>query len=620
MAIIDIIIAGGGGGNAGSRDSGDGGGLIGADGSESATGGTQSAGGSGETVDCVSGDGSKGQGGAGCSSGSFGGGGGGGGYYGGGGGSSDSNNAFGGAGGSSYTETSATNVIHTQGENTGNGEVLIYDTSDNLLKTFSYQGSEEEWTIPSGHTSIKIIARGAEGGETEWGSSGTRGRGGKVEATYPIGSGVKLYVRVGQYVGESPSGGYGGGGVGGVDNYSGGGGGGGTFIATEVETVTVTASAATSITSTTADANGEITATGGEDATERGFVYDTVSRLEPTDSYTLVDTESFETSLGDWVNDAGNVSDWLRNSGGTASNNTGPSSASAGTYYIYVETSSAASYTSGDTDIIEYTLSGTVGGYVEFDYHQYGDDQGTLYLEAYDGSTWNVIWSSTGEQGNQWNSVAQASTEFISSTKIRFRNVAAGSFNGDIALDNIKVYEGDPTPYTSVENETGTFGIGTYTLGLTGLTETTTYYVRAYAKNSAGYSYSSSEVSFATPTASAFNIADATFSKSIATQDADPQGMAWNGDGSKMYEIGRSSVKIYEYDVSTPYDIDTAVFSQSVSTQDSGPTGMAWNGDGSKLYEIGSVSDKIYEYDVTPTPTATITGASTITGISTITF
>ena len=99
-----------------------------------------------------------------------------------------------------------------------------------------------------------------------------------------------------------------------------------------------------------------------------------------------------------------------------------------------------------------------------------------------------------------------------------------------------------------------------------------------------------------------FNIADATFSKSIAIQDRNPTGMAWNGDGSKLYEIGQVSDKIYEYDVSTAYDIDTAVFSKSIATQESGIKGMAWNGDGSKLYEIGTGSSKIYEYDVTPPP------------------
>ena len=47
-----------------------------------------------------------------------------------------------------------------------------------------------------------------------------------------------------------------------------------------------------------------------------------------------------------------------------------------------------------------------------------------------------------------------------------------------------------------------------------------------------------------------------------------------------------------------------ATFSKSIATQDNGPSGITWNNDGSKMYEIGYNSDKIYEYDVTPTPPA----------------
>jgi len=87
---------------------------------------------------------------------------------------------------------------------------------------------------------------------------------------------------------------------------------------------------------------------------------------------------------------------------------------------------------------------------------------------------------------------------------------------------------------------------------------------------------------------------------SISTQDSDPHGMAWNDDGSKLYEVGFNSLKIYEYTVSTPFDINTASHSSgdSISTQDSFPTGIAWNNDGTRLYEVGLNSLKIYEYTV----------------------
>ncbi|MFW6110371.1 MAG: hypothetical protein ACOC6Q_03045, partial [Patescibacteria group bacterium] len=163
--------------------------------------------------------------------------------------------------------------------------------------------------------------------------------------------------------------------------------------------------------------------------------------------------ESFESDFGDWENDPDNTSDWRRNSGGTDSSNTGPSSAQDGDYYIYVETSSGYSYSSGDTDIIEYSLScGEGSGNIDFYFHQYGSEQGTLYLEGYDGS-WNNLWSSTGDQGNQWNNKDQSFSDY---TKLRFRNVAAGGWGGDIALDNITVTytcNSAPSSPTSLETE-----------------------------------------------------------------------------------------------------------------------------------------------------------------------
>jgi DNA-binding beta-propeller fold protein YncE len=106
-----------------------------------------------------------------------------------------------------------------------------------------------------------------------------------------------------------------------------------------------------------------------------------------------------------------------------------------------------------------------------------------------------------------------------------------------------------------------------------------------------------------------YDIDTATFSKSIASQGSYPTGITWNNDGSKLYEGGLASAKIYESDVSTPYDIATATFSQSINTQDSVPRAITWNNDGSKMYEIGYGSDKIYEYDVTPAQPPTVTAS-----------
>jgi hypothetical protein len=124
-----VIIAGGGGGGGvncfnATNPGGDGGNTTGANGwqcsaqtSYVGTGGSQTAGGT--SLGALGTSGSLGQGGNGNSS-SYGGGGGGG-YYGGGGGSYG-----GGGGGSSYTSpTIVTNVVHSQGYQTGNGSVTF---------------------------------------------------------------------------------------------------------------------------------------------------------------------------------------------------------------------------------------------------------------------------------------------------------------------------------------------------------------------------------------------------------------------------------------------------------------------------------------------------------------
>ncbi len=269
----------------------------------------------------------------------------------------------------------------------------------------------------------------------------------------------------------------------------------------------VTTQAASSVEDTTATGNGNITSVGKEDCTKRGFVYGTTSITvgaeKTAESLSLEDSESFESNLGDWSNDANNVSDWIRDSGGTPSWNTGPSSAQSGSYYIYVETSSGDSYSDGDTDIIEYDIGSSKDGYVDFYYHQYGDDQGTLSLEGYDGSSWSEIWSSSGNQGNQWNHVEQASTEFTSYSKLRFKNIAAGGWQGDVALDLIKVYTGTLAEYYDIDDydekveDTGTYSTGAFTKSLSSLSSYTTYYIRAIAYNSEGYGWGD-EVSFTT--------------------------------------------------------------------------------------------------------------------------
>ncbi|MDR9381821.1 MAG: hypothetical protein RI560_09160 [Natronomonas sp.] len=64
------------------------------------------------------------------------------------------------------------------------------------------------------------------------------------------------------------------------------------------------------------------------------------------------------------------------------------------------------------------------------------------------------------------------------------------------------------------------------------------------------------------------------------------------------YEVGFGFDRIYQYTVSTPFDIASASFSTDIATQDSDPTGIAWNDDGSRLYEVHDSSGRIYQITV----------------------
>jgi SpoU rRNA methylase family enzyme len=89
-----------------------------------------------------------------------------------------------------------------------------------------------------------------------------------------------------------------------------------------------------------------------------------------------------------------------------------------------------------------------------------------------------------------------------------------------------------------------------------------------------------------------------TQSFSVAGQEDQLRGIAFNTDGTKMFVIGASGDDVNEYDLSTAFDVSTAVYSQnfSVAAQDTSPTGIAFNNDGTKMFIVGAIGDAVYEY------------------------
>jgi hypothetical protein len=95
------------------------------------------------------------------------------------------------------------------------GTVLAPTAADAAqVTTFNFTGGEQTYTVPSGLTSLAIVATGAAGGGPSSGLTG--GRGAVVSAMVPVTPGEILYIEVGG-VGGQPAGGFNGGGVGGTN-------------------------------------------------------------------------------------------------------------------------------------------------------------------------------------------------------------------------------------------------------------------------------------------------------------------------------------------------------------------------------------------------------------------
>ena len=102
----------------------------------------------------------------------------------------------------------------------------------------------------------------------------------------------------------------------------------------------------------------------------------------------------------------------------------------------------------------------------------------------------------------------------------------------------------------------------------------------------------------------AYNIANASYdsvSFSVTSQEASPNGMCWNNDGTKLYITGQSGDDVNEYSLSTAYDITTASYTTvfDVGDQESGPQAIRFNNDGTKMYILGTTGDDVNQYSLT---------------------
>jgi hypothetical protein len=100
-----------------------------------------------------------------------------------------------------------------------------------------------------------------------------------------------------------------------------------------------------------------------------------------------------------------------------------------------------------------------------------------------------------------------------------------------------------------------------------------------------------------------YDLANASYdsvSLSVSTQEADPRALFFKPDGTKMFVTGNSSDAIQEYSLSTAWDLSTAshTTSFSVASQEANPQGLFFKPDGTKFWITGN-NDIVFQYSLT---------------------
>ena len=102
--------------------------------------------------------------------------------------------------------------------------------------------------------------------------------------------------------------------------------------------------------------------------------------------------------------------------------------------------------------------------------------------------------------------------------------------------------------------------------------------------------------------ATAYDVSTAAYIDGFSVGDRETGlfGVKFSNDGTKMFVVGDQGKAIVEYTLTTGYDVSTAAFSSTLSMQtfDNFPTGMAFNDDGTKMYLIGNNDDRIVEFSL----------------------
>ncbi len=140
----------------------------------------------------------------------------------------------------------------------------------------------------------------------------------------------------------------------------------------------------------------------------------------------------------------------------------------------------------------------------------------------------------------------------------------------------------------------------------------TTMYIIG-AQNDAVYTFSLSR---------AWDVTSATYSSqlSVSTRDANPSGLSFAHDGTKLFIVGQASDNLHAYSLSTPWLVSSQTYlgSRSIAAQDDVPQDVVFSGPGDRMFITGRTTDTVYTYDVMAT--SSLSGVYYLTNFGNVTY
>lgn len=92
----------------------------------------------------------------------------------------------------------------------------------------------------------------------------------------------------------------------------------------------------------------------------------------------------------------------------------------------------------------------------------------------------------------------------------------------------------------------------------------------------------------------------------VGNQDGDPRGLFFKDDGTRLYVLGNTYKSIFQYSLSIAWDVETAAIPSKgdgfiyIGAQSTGLQGLYFKPDGTKVYAVGTTNDRVYQYSLDP--------------------